>query len=94
MKISKNNYLAGFTLVVLLLAVIRLVFPGVARESGHENNLRSEVREARVEHTMEEAKEDHLTPHSSFPSPRKHDSSRFFSDDGTPAKLRIFGVPS
>ena len=30
MKISKNRYLQGFVVVVLLLALVRLVFPSVA----------------------------------------------------------------
>lgn len=29
MKISKNRYLQGFGIVVLLLALVRVIFPGV-----------------------------------------------------------------
>lgn len=32
MKITKNRYLAGFTVIVLLLAIIRLLFPSVAED--------------------------------------------------------------
>ena len=31
MKISKNRYLQGFGIVVLLLALVRVIFPGVAK---------------------------------------------------------------
>ena len=31
MKISKNRYLQGFDIVVLLLALVRVIFPGVAK---------------------------------------------------------------
>lgn len=32
MKITKNRYLAGFTVIVLLLAIMRLLFPSVAED--------------------------------------------------------------
>lgn len=34
MKISKNRYLEGFSLVVILLAIVRCVFPSVAENKG------------------------------------------------------------
>ena len=34
MKISKNKFLKGFVVVTLLLALWRLVFPGVAKPLG------------------------------------------------------------
>ena len=37
MKISKNRYLQGFVVVVLLLALVRLVFPSVAEPRLVEN---------------------------------------------------------
>ena len=40
MKITKNRYLLGFAVAVLLLALIRLIFPGVAEpRDSHEESL-------------------------------------------------------
>ena len=36
MKITKNRYLAAFVVVVLLLALVRLVFPSVAKSTAEE----------------------------------------------------------
>ena len=33
MKLTKNRYLQGFAIVVLLLAIVRLIFPGVAGDA-------------------------------------------------------------
>ena len=32
MRITKNNYLAGFAAVVTVLALVRLIFPSVAED--------------------------------------------------------------
>ena len=45
MKLTKNKYLQGFAIVVLILAIVRLVFPSVAGENG-ESAPSSEVSPA------------------------------------------------
>lgn len=37
MKLTKNKYLQGFAIVVLLLAIVRLIFPGVAADAGQHS---------------------------------------------------------
>jgi len=37
-KITKNRYLAGFSVIVLLLALIRIIFPSVAENKVNGNN--------------------------------------------------------
>ncbi|MBQ6379169.1 MAG: hypothetical protein IJJ56_10305 [Prevotella sp.] len=41
MKLTKKTYLLGFVVVVLILACVRWVFPGVARQAGHGSHASS-----------------------------------------------------
>ena len=38
-RITKNRYLAGFTAIVILLAIIRLVCPSVATNTGNADSI-------------------------------------------------------
>ena len=88
MKISKNRYLQGFVVVVLLLALVRLVFPSVAEprlaeyEKGQDS---SEVD------SLKAMKRDELSaaPDTAMAGM----ASIFFDKDGKEVKHRIFSVP-
>ena len=88
MKISKNRYLQGFVVVVLLLALVRLVFPSVAEprlaeyEKGQDS---SEVD------SLKAMKRDELSaaPDTALAGV----ASIFFDKDGKEVKHRIFSVP-
>ena len=88
MKISKNRYLQGFVVVVLLLALVRLVFPSVAepRLAKNEKGLDS----AEVD-SLKAMKEDELSaaPDTAMAGM----ASIFFDKDGKEVKHRIFSVP-
>ena len=91
MKITKNRYLAAFSIVVFLLAMIRLVFPSVAENRPHEDDSREyEGTEVRVDEDNKDA-DSNLAP--SNESPSNDSPSRFFDSDGNPAKHRILSVP-
>ena len=88
MKISKNRYLQGFVVVVLLLALVRLVFPSVAepRLAKNEKGLDS----AEVD-SLKGMKKDELSaaPDTAMAGM----ASIFFDKDGKEVKHRIFSVP-
>ena len=88
MKISKNRYLQGFVVVVLLLALVRLVFPSVAepRLAKNEKGLDS----AEVD-SLKAMKKDELSaaPDTAMAGM----ASIFFDKDGKEVKHRIFSVP-
>ncbi|MBV3430031.1 hypothetical protein KSW92_10940 [Prevotella copri] len=105
MKISKNRYLQGFVVVVLLLALVRLVFPSVAepRLAKNEKGLDSaEVDSLKgipaasseeVSSTLvaDDLKKDELSaaPDTAMAGM----ASIFFDKDGKEVKHRIFSVP-
>ena len=88
MKISKNRYLQGFVVVVLLLALVRLVFPSVAEPRLAENE--KEQDSAEVD-SLKAMKKDELSaaPDTAMAGM----ASIFFDKDGKEVKHRIFSVP-
>ena len=91
MKVSKNQYLKGFCLVVIALGVIRAVFPSVAMTADERRTADSirvvedSIRMAAVpteKSTQEEKKSTEVG------------LSRFFNADGTPSRHRILSVTS
>lgn len=92
-KITKNRYLAGFSVVVILLALIRMIFPSVAEDrtrddvmQENERSVNDDVRNAPQEKTSGNA----VTPVSSggvFPL------VSFYDGNGKPVKNRINSVP-
>ena len=88
MKISKNRYLQGFVVVVLLLALVRLVFPSVAEPRLAENEKGQDSAEV---DSLKGMKKDEL---SAAPDTAMADmASIFFDKDGKEVKHRIFSVP-
>ena len=88
MKISKNRYLQGFVLVVLLLALVRLVFPSVAEPRLAENEKGQDSAEV---DSLKAMKKDELSaaPDTAMAGV----ASIFFDKDGKELKHRIFSVP-
>ncbi len=88
MKITKNQYLAAFSMIVLLLAITRIVFPMIAdgNRDAEENVVSQQQPEQEVVNAVPEKVEDVVKVEDSS-------HSRFFNNDGTPVKHRIFSVP-
>ena len=88
MKISKNRYLQGFVVVVLLLALVRLVFPSVAEPRLAKNEKGQDSAEV---DSLKGLKKDELSaaPDTAMAGM----ASIFFDKDGKEVKHRIFSVP-
>ena len=88
MKISKNRYLQGFVVVVLLLALVRLVFPSVAEPRLAKNEKGQDSAEV---DSLKAMKKDELSaaPDTAMAGM----ASIFFDKDGKEGKHRIFSVP-
>ena len=88
MKISKNRYLQGFVVVVLLLALVRLVFPSVAEPRLAKNEKGQDSAEV---DSLKAMKKDELSaaPDTAMVGM----ASIFFDKDGKEVKHRIFSVP-
>ena len=88
MKISKNRYLQGFVVIVLLLALVRLVFPSVAEPRLAENEKGQDSAEV---DSLKAMKKDELSaaPDTAMAGM----ASIFFDKDGKEVKHRIFSVP-
>ncbi len=94
MKISKNRYLQGFLVVVLLLALVRVIFPSVAepRLTAHSDGKDSTAIDSLRGNLMASAgAQDEL---SVTPDTASDGSfSIFFDKNGKEVKHRIFSVP-
>ena len=88
MKISKNRYLQGFVVIVLLLALVRLVFPSVAEPRLAKNEKGQDSAEV---DSLKAMKKDELSaaPDTAMAGM----ASIFFDKDGKEVKHRIFSVP-
>ena len=88
MKISKNRYLQGFVVIVLLLALVRLVFPSVAEPRLAKNEKGQDSAEV---DSLKGMKKDELSaaPDTAMAGM----ASIFFDKDGKEGKHRIFSVP-
>ena len=88
MKISKNRYLQGFVVIVLLLALVRLVFPSVAEPRLAKNEKGQDSAEV---DSLKGMKKDELSaaPDTAMAGM----ASIFFDKDGKEVKHRIFSVP-
>lgn len=94
MKISKNRYLQGFLVVVLLLALVRVIFPSVAeprltaRSDGKDSTA---IDSLRGDFMASAGAQDEL---SVTPDTASDGSfSIFFDKNGKEVKHRIFSVP-
>lgn len=100
MKITKKGYLQGFGIAVLMLALVRCAFPGVANSSKDKT---SSQQDSLVDNEYAYAKSDSIDALSldeknknvqpandTLSVPVK---SVFFNEDGSLAKHKIFSVP-
>ena len=94
MKISKNRYLQGFLVVVLLLALVRVIFPSVAepRLTAHSDGKDSMAIDSLRGDLMASAgAQDELSVTPDTASDGRF--SIFFDKNGKEVKHRIFSVP-
>lgn len=94
MKISKNRYLQGFLVVVLLLALVRVIFPSVAepRLTAHSDGKDSTSIDSLRGNLMASAgAQDELSVTPDTASDGRF--SIFFDKNGKEVKHRIFSVP-
>lgn len=90
MKLTKRRYIQVFFAVVAFLALVRLVFPGVARHD-------EAVAEASTAQGGDGfvVQGDSLVPvRKAAPEQTAPVAARFFNADGTPRKNRIYSVSS
>lgn len=80
MRVTKNRYLESFSIVVILLALVRCAFPDVAKTKVTKMD---ECQEVTVDTIIERT----LPDTSSIRHPR------YYRPDGTLVKNRIFSVP-
>ena len=92
-RITKNRYLAGFSVIVLILAFVRLIFPSVAND-------RKDVGLAKEKHVssadvVTENKIDTVSKHLMLQSPVSDilPLTSFFDDKGRIIKHKINSVP-
>ena len=78
MKLSKNRFLLGFVVVVLVLALVKVVFPGVAKSSEKHPVAKQQEKNAIESDSLDMEK---MRP------------SVFFDAEGKEVKHRIFSVP-
>lgn len=93
-KITKNNYLAGFAIIVVILAIVRLIFPSVAKDKS-EVAVVAQVDSADVEKT-ETVKADTVNvsvPLKATPASPEYPLTSFFDGKGNELKNRINSVP-
>lgn len=94
MKISKNRYLQGFLVVVLLLALVRVIFPSVAeprltaRSDGKDSTAIDSLR-GDLMASAGDQDELSVTPDTASDG----SFSIFFDKNGKEVKHRIFSVP-
>lgn len=108
MKISKNRYLQGFGIVVLLLALVRVIFPGVAKPKvaaagAADSTLvtakdsaasSAEISDASADAEGNVAEDLKKDELSVMPDTAQSGKpSIFFDKDGREVKHRIFSVP-
>lgn len=99
MKISKNRYLQGFLVVVLLLALVRVIFPSVAeprltahsdgKDSTAIDSLRGDSDASGLMASADAQDELSVTPDTASDGR----FSIFFDKNGKEVKHRIFSVP-
>lgn len=84
-KITKNSFLKGFMIVTAFLALVRLIFPSVAKDtvSLADSLLKADTAGVEVPDSIK------LLKQSVVP---KSEITKFYKADGNPIKNKIFGV--
>lgn len=91
MKITKNRYLLGFVIVVVILAIVRLIFPSVAKDRVQVNgdmsqNMSEKSKVDTIGRPTDTVEKVHLTS-SVF------QTTSFYDKEGNVIKNRINSVP-
>lgn len=102
MKITKKRYLQGFFAVVVVLALVRCVFPGVAGDMANDRETAVMDTETIGNGTVTETDKDSTETDGpnekkgkdTLNTPSTLSNTRFFNADGTPRKNRIYSVSS
>lgn len=103
MRITKKRYLQGFSIVVVVLALVRCVFPGIAEgneakmaatEKGMGQNDGGEGQKADGQQGNSGQTAMNGKAPTASPAPSTFSNTRFFNADGTPRKNRIYSVSS
>lgn len=98
-KISEKRYLQGFGLVVILLAVVRAVFPSVAGEAFSDQLEKAQadtltaVADSLTADTRAKADSDAIVADTASAPKPLGAASRFFRADGSLQKNPIYSVP-
>lgn len=95
MKLSKNRYLLGFGIIVVLLALVRCAFPSVAEPIKKESHGvdSSSVDNVNVTEIKGSGKKSESLDTMNIIALTNGSSSRFFNSDGSVVKNRIRSVP-
>ncbi len=105
MRITKNRFLQGFAAVVFLLAIVRLIFPSIAkpvseRDGGAETAIPRQdtlVADTHKEDGQAQLEHQPAVASDALQDTARRDSviaaSRFFKADGSLVKNRIYSVP-
>ena len=87
MRLTKNQFLKAFAATVVLLAVVRAVFPSIAKPADAKKKTENK------EQDINEDAERHAHA-AAQPVDGKLAKLKFFKADGTPVKNRIRSVPN
>lgn len=87
MKITKNQYLAGFSAIVAVLALVRCICPDIAQDRLPTSIVKAEDTMTAADRTVENKPRQQ----TSASSPIKE--TRFFNTDGSLKKNKIYSVP-
>ena len=94
MRITKNNYLAGFAAVVAVLALVRLIFPSVAED--REDAVATALADSTVtvgNNSATHVVESHVVPMKPTSAAEGFPLASFFDAEGRVVKHRINSVP-
>ena len=98
MKITKNRYLEGFGIIVILLALVRCIFPSVAdpRHAPAHHDIDTVKTDTLKSDSMQMTKENAqaVEAESESDTDVAVKGSPFFGADGKPVKNRIYSVPN
>ncbi len=92
MKLTKNKYLAGFTAIVLLLAIIRLIFPSIAKPV-HAEDVGVRDSSAVVPNHASQVDDSGLAVSPDSLQDETFKRTAFFGANGKLLKTRINSVP-
>ena len=91
MNVSRKRYIQGFCIAVVVLGMVRCIFPSVAGDMPRSAQTQTPI--ATTADSTEAADTAALLKGTLKAAPISQ-RTRFFNADGTPARNRIFSVPN